>query len=135
MTEKSEQMSEYRTKPIDRLSLLAELQFVCEKLATAGFSEVTVSLGWGSKMPIGDMWQDQAVAVGDVAKVVANSEESGISSIGKSDILVGVPRFRLTLCHDGDVHAEGDSPLVGELNRRWQSLGYEPYEVKPKGQL
>ena len=122
-------MPEFRTQPLERGPLLAELAAVCEALGQAGLSQASVSFGWDSSLPIGEMWKDQLVPLQAIASVVTNSEANGISRIGKSDVFVESPGFLLTLCHEGDLHVAGESPLVQAVVRRWHALGYAPYEL------
>lgn len=120
---------QYRTKPIDRLLLSAELTAVSEALRVADVHEVAVSFGWESNLAIDVMWKNEIVSVDHLPSFIANSEVSGIVEIGKSDIFVEAPGLLFTLCHEGDAHMEGDSEIIEQFARRWAALGYAPYEV------
>jgi hypothetical protein len=122
---------EHRTKQIERPLLLAELAVACEGLTEADVTEVLVSFGWDSSLPIGEMWKDQVVPTQEVVAFVERSERSGISVVGKSDIFVASEGFLFTLCHEGDAHVAGSSQLAEQLVQRWQLLGYEPYAIQP----
>jgi hypothetical protein len=121
---------EYRTKPISRLQLLAELAAACEAFSLKGLSGVEISFGWDSNLPLDDMWKSSTVLVGDVLSFVGESEKSGVVEIGKGDVFIEVPEFMLTLCHESDAHVSGDSDLVEKFFRRWEASGYDPYEVR-----
>ena len=122
-------MPEFRTRPLERGPLLAELAATCEALGQAGISQASVSFGWDSNLPIGEMWKEQVVPVQDIADSVATSEANGVSRIGRSDVFVELPGFLLTLCHEGDLHVAGEGPLVVAVVDRWRALGYAPYEL------
>jgi hypothetical protein len=123
-------MLEHRTKQIDRLQLLAELEFACAGLVEAGVIEVLVCFGWDSNLPIDEMWKDQAVPTQEVVAFVKESEQSGISTVGKSDIFVRSESFGFTLCHESDAHVVGESSLVKQLVKRWRLLSYKPYAIQ-----
>ena len=125
-------MTEYRTKPLENALLRAELQIACDAFREADLKEVQVSFGWDSKLPIEEMWQEQSVPIDNVVAVIDESERLGISQVGKSDIFVEAPDFRFTLCHEGDVHVKGSSGLVEQFVRRWEALGYAPYQVRQR---
>jgi hypothetical protein len=65
-------MPEYRTKPIDRSLLLAELAAVREALSLANVVDDSISFGWDSNLPINAMWRDQAVPVKDLLSFVTS---------------------------------------------------------------
>ena len=122
-------MSEYRTKPLIPSLLMAELAAVCEALSNEGVELATVSFGWDSNLPIEEMWKDQQMPVKDISTFVSKSEGARVVEIGKADIFVESPGILFTLCHEGDAHVKGESPLVKQITARWQSLEYEPYEL------
>ncbi len=123
-------MSEYRTKPVNRPLLLAELAAVCEALSSKDIGSASVSFGLDSNLSIEQMWKAQMVAVKDICSFVANSESTGIVKVGSADIFVETPGFLFTLCHEGDVHVKGDSSLVTHFVHRWDALRYDPYEIQ-----
>jgi hypothetical protein len=98
----------------------------------AELKEVLVSFGWDSNLPIEEMWQEQSVSIDNVIATIDESERSGISQVGKSDIFIESPGFLFTLCHEGDVHVKGSSVLVEQFARRWEALGYAPYQVRQR---
>lgn len=118
---------------MDRNSLLAELEAVCEALNNAGVVHVSVSFGWDANLGIKDMWKDQTVAVKDLCSFIALSEKSGVVVVGKGDILITAPDFSFILCHESDIHIDGESPLVRRVIRRWKDLGQAPYKVQQRG--
>lgn len=124
-------MAEYRTKPLNRQSLLDELAFVSSKLTQAGIGEAQVSFGWDCNLPIDDMWQEHGVRMDGILEFVRQAEQAGIVEVGRGDIFVESQDFCLTLCHEGDAHVAGTADLVRETVERWGRLGYEPYEVTP----
>jgi hypothetical protein len=123
-------MPEYRTKPIDRSALLAELAAVSEALSLANVVDVSISFGWDSNLPINAMWKDQTVPVKELLSFVTKSEMSGVAQVGKADIYIEAPEFEFALGHEGDAHVKGCSDLVQKFARRWEALGYSPYEVQ-----
>ena len=123
-------MTEYRTKPMECPLLRVELAAVCEAMRAAGAAEALVSFGWDSNLSNEEMWKVQSVPVDDVMAFVAESERCGVSRLGASDIFIESSEFLFTLCHEGDVHVRGGSPLVEQFARRWESLGYAPYPVR-----
>ena len=125
-------MTEYRTNLLDNALLFRELQAACDAMRAADLKEVSVSFGWDSDLPIEEMWQKRSVSIDEVIAVVDNSVRSGISQIGKSDIFVESTGFLFTLCHEGDVHVKGSSVLVEQFARRWEELGYAPYQVRQR---
>jgi len=124
-------MTEYRTKPLNRQSLLDELTFVSSKLKQAGIGEVQVSFGWDCNIPIDDMWQDHGVRTDEILEFIRQAEQAGIVDVGRADIFVESQDFCLILCHEGDAHVAGTADLVHELVERWRRLGYAPYGVAP----
>ena len=78
------------------------------------------------------MWKDQTVAVKDLCSFIASSEKTGVVVVGEGDIFIESPGFRFTLCHEGDAHVDGESFLAQQTTSRWKSLGYAPYEVRPR---
>jgi len=122
-------LREYRTKPIDRSQLLAELTELCSVLERNHFSDVAVSFGWDSNIPIDSMWDKHIVDVKDVHSFIARSEQSGLVGLGSGDVFIEAPQFEFLLCHEGDVHVKGSSGLVQQFVHRWEMLGYSPYEV------
>jgi len=125
-------VTEYRTKPLENALLFAELQAACDAMREADLKEISVSFGWDSNLRIEEMWQERSVSIDEVIAVVEESVRSGISQVGKSDIFVESPGFLLTLCHEGDVHVKGSSVLVEQFARRWEALGYAPYQVRQR---
>jgi hypothetical protein len=125
-------VTEYRTKPLERALLRAELQFACDVLSESKVNEVMVSFGWDSNLRVEEMWQERSVAVGEVTAAVDASEGSGISQVGRSDIFVKSAGLLFTLCHEGDIHVKGDSVVVEQFVRRWEALGYVPYQVRQR---
>jgi hypothetical protein len=125
-------VTEYRTKLLENALLRAELETACGTLRSAGVSEVEVSFGWDSNLPIEEMWKERSVSIDGVAAFVSEAERSGIAQIGKSDIFLESTGFRFTLCHEGDVHVIGSSALVEQFARRWEALGYAPYPVRQR---
>ena len=125
-------MREYRTKPIDRSLLLAELAAVCDALSLDSVVDVSVSFGWDSNLPIDQMWKDKIVPVQDLLLFVTESELSGVIQVDKADIFIDAPEFLFTLCHEGDAHVKGRSDLVQQFAQRWEALGYSPREVQPR---
>lgn len=123
-------MHEYRTKPIDRSLLLAELAAVCDALSLRHVVDVSVSFGWDSNLPINAMWKDQTVPVNDLLSFVTKSEISGVVQVGKGDIFVEAPEFLFALRHESDAQVKGRSDLVQQFARRWETLGFSPYEVQ-----
>lgn len=123
-------MAEYRTKPIERSLLFAELGALCEALSGAGITEAAVSFGWDSNLAIDEMWKDQIVLVQDVYSFVVNAEALGVVMVGTADIFIEAPDFLFTLCHEGDVHVKGNSTLSRQFVHRWEALDYAPFEVQ-----
>jgi hypothetical protein len=123
-------MPEYRTKPLNRQSLLNELAFVSNKLMQTGIDEVQVSFGWDSNLPIDDMWQEHGVKVDKILEFVRQAEETGIVEVGRGDIFVKTQDFSFTLCREADAHVEGTADLVGEMVERWGQFHYQPYGLK-----
>lgn len=121
-------MTEYRTKPLPRETLLAELEHVCSR-AAGGAEHLLVSYGWDSALELDEMWQGEPVAAQAVRSHVLEAEVAGTVEVGKADIFVEANGFALKLCHEGDVHISGDSALVAEIEQRWRERGYEPYAV------
>lgn len=68
----------------------------------------------------------------NILQFVGQAEKAGTVNVGKGDIFVEVPGFRLTLCHEGDAHVAGATDLVRTMVERWERLSYEPYEAKPQ---
>ena len=122
-------MPEFRTQPLERQPMLAELAAACEALARTGVAQVSVSFGWDSNLPIDQLWKDQVVPVHEAATAIARSEANGVTQIGQSDVFIECPGFLFTLCHEGDIHVAGESPLVQTIVTRWHALGYAPYEL------
>lgn len=123
-------MTEHRTQPLNRQSLLDELAFASSKLMLAGIREAQVSFGWDCSPSIDDMWQARSVSVDGILAFVRQAEQAGIVEVGRGDIFVESHGFCVTLCHEGDAHVEGAADLVREMVERWGRLGYQPYEVK-----
>ena len=126
-------VTEFRTQPLESKPMLAELAAACEALGQVGITHASVSFGWDSNLPIDQMWKGQTVAVHEIAALIASSESGGVSQIGRSDIFLESAGFLFTLCHEGDLHISGDSPLVREVVSRWRALGYAPYELEKPG--
>jgi len=125
-------MTEYRTKPLHRQSLLNELAFASSKLAQVGIQVAQVSFGWDCNLPFDELWQEHDVKVDGILEFVRQAEQRGTVGVGKGDIFVKTPGFCLTLCHEADAHVEGTTDLVGEMVERWVRLNYRPYAVKPQ---
>lgn len=123
-------MYEYRTKPIDRSLLLAELAAVCDALSLVHVVDISISFGWSSALPVNAMWKDQTVPVKELLSFVTKSEMSGVVQVGKADIFIEAPELLFALGHEGDVQVKGHSDLVQQFARRWEALGYSPYEVR-----
>jgi hypothetical protein len=127
-------MHEYRTKPIDRTLLLTELAAVCDALSLVHVVDVSISFGWDSNLPIDMMWKDQTVPVRDLVSFVTKGEMSGVFQVGKADVFIDAPEFVFVLGHEGDAQVKGRSDLVQQFARRWETLGYSPYEVQQRAQ-
>jgi hypothetical protein len=125
-------MHEYRTKPIDRSLLLAELAAVRDALSLVHVVDVSISFGWDSNLPINAMWKDQTVPVKDLLSFVMKSEISGVVQVGEADIFIEAPEFLFSLSHESDAQVKGRSDLVQQFARRWEALGYSPYEVQQR---
>lgn len=125
-------MIEYRTPPLSRELMLAELTEICAKLVASGVERAAVSFGWDSNLDIDDMWVDVEVSLTALLEYLANAESAGTIEVGKADIFIKTEDIEFTLCHESDLHVTGTSPLVAETRSRWSNLGYEPYPVDPR---
>jgi hypothetical protein len=123
-------MTEFRTKPLGRSLLLDELAFVCSKFEQVGTSQVAVSFGLHSNLPIDEIWKYARVRVNELSQYVVKAEQDGTVEIGKADVFIKSENFEFTLCHEGDAHVSGASSVVQALVARWRHAGYEPYEVQ-----
>ena len=86
-------MTEYRIKSIESSLLRAELAAACEALRQAEVKAASVSFGWDSNLPIEEMWKERSVPIDEVIAFIAESERSGVSQLGKSDVFVETPGF------------------------------------------
>jgi len=90
-------MTEYRTKPLNRQLLLDEVAFISCKLKHNGSTEVAVSFGWDSNLPIDELWKGASVPVEEVLEYVCPAERAGIVVVGEGDIFVESQDFCLTV--------------------------------------
>lgn len=86
-------MTEYRTTPLHRQSLLEELAFVSGKLAQAGIQVAQVSFGWDCNLPFDELWQEHDVKVDGILEFVHQAEQRGTVEVGKGDVFVKMPGF------------------------------------------
>jgi hypothetical protein len=125
-------MTEYRTKPLSREQLFEELVYVVRALRDLGSTECNVMFGWDSHLPIDNMWKDRTTRIEDIVNYLVQSENQGTIAIGRSDVFIQASNFEFVLCHESDIHVNGDSDLVPHCLERWTSCGYEPYGLKDK---
>jgi hypothetical protein len=126
-------MPEYRSRPASREELLAELGAFCTECTSRGHVYATLSYGWDSELEFDEMWKPHDMPIHEVLATVQEAEASGVVSVGAADVLVTISGVTLTLCHESDLHLNGDGPLFEAISARWQATGLEPSEVKPSG--
>ena len=122
-------MREWRTKPLDRPALLAELAAVAEALRLAGVRHADVSFGWDSNLAVDEMWKAKPVLVEQLVAFAEASERAGLIDIGASDLLIEALKVEFVLCHEGDAHISGESVFVRQIVDRWCALDYAPHEI------
>lgn len=124
-------MAEYRTQPIEPAMLLEELSCFCQAAAAKGTESAMIMFGWDSNLRIDDMWHDIPLPVEDIVDHVRAAEQAGTITVGKSDLVVKADGLEITLCHEGDLHIEGEDAAAQPFLARWESRGFMPYEVLP----
>ena len=77
------------------------------------------------------MWKPATVLVRDVVAEVLRAESEDVATVGEADIIVSVQTIELTLCHESDLHVQGDSAKVNAVAEYWLRLGHSPYQVWP----
>lgn len=122
-------MVEYRTQPVEPAVLLEELSSFCQAAAAKGTRSAILMFGWDSNLGIDEMWQDIPLSLADIVNYVRAAEQAGTITVGKSDIFVMADGLEIILCHEGDLHIEGDNAVVQPFLKRWESKGFMPYEV------
>jgi hypothetical protein len=124
-------MPEFRSRPLSRDSLLAELTAFCSECSARGHTQATLSFGWDSELEFHEMWKPYELPISDARMKVEEAEAQGIVRLGASDVFISVSGVELMLCHESDLHLKGDGPLFLAIAARWQQAGLEPSEVRP----
>ncbi|MCC2955168.1 hypothetical protein LK542_05990 [Massilia sp. IC2-477] len=120
---------EYRTQALEPAVLLEELAFFCQATAVEGNGAAIVMLGWDCNLNIEEMWQDIPMSLDAVVDFVLAAERAGTLVIGKSDVFVDSGGLQLTLCHESDVHIEGEEAAAQPFLERWTGKGFAPYAL------
>lgn len=93
-----------------------------------GLAEVLVAYGWGCDCPDADLYQDRVIPLSDFERFVSAAESADYYRVSKDDLLVrdAAGSAAFVFCHESDIHFATDrAPLLEEIRRRWQALGFE----------
>jgi hypothetical protein len=119
-------MTGHVSSQIPRQAILDELEAVAHDLLNEGINAVSVSYGWDSNLDIDQMWQPRDVDTSSLLATLLEAEAKGLFTIGSADIFIDTKDLTIQLCHEGDVHIKGESPVAKAALRRWGKSGIFP---------
>ncbi len=109
---------------VERLAgLLPGVYRLCQAFSPTGLD---VCYGWACNAEPVALWVDHRITSNALPEFVQRSMVSGIVELGGSDLHIsGVDaEFRLTICHESDLHFESSDPeLVARIAEAWAAEG------------
>lgn len=111
------------TAPLTPKATWQEIDALVAFLATLGISEVTVTYGWGCKLPADT--PTVTLPLVQLAALLQNNIAQGIYTLGENNLYIGArdPVLKITLCHDADLHFDADATLEARLHSDWETRG------------
>jgi hypothetical protein len=69
---------------------------------------------------------NHAVSVAALGAFLQKHQREGIFHLGQSDVSITAPdgHARLLLCHEGDMHFDGEAALAEEVAVHWRANGW-----------
>jgi hypothetical protein len=97
---------------------------------------VILEVGWGSPLPIEQLWAGTKVSLGEVISYVVEGERKGIFALGKADIALKavIGDTVIVFSHDGYIHLKThEVELSSILQDRWTNGGIRVFEREAGG--
>lgn len=91
-----------------------------------GQVRVNVAFGWGSNLPMDQLWVRTEIAASSLESFINDASRKGKFEIGRSDLHIedAHETFEFRLCHESDIHFEGiDQTLVNQVITLWRGRG------------
>ena len=99
-----------------------EILHLADDFEAVGVEVVYVTFGFGCRRDELLQSADIPVPISGLATFVADSERKGQFQLGESDLKIEAMGVTITLCHEGDIHCEGEeSALFNRVRARWAS--------------
>lgn len=109
---------------------MAELPLIEAAFSNIGVATVRLSFGWGSSLPVDGMWRERKIPASAIRNDLLEAERQRVFSVGEAGVFLDGDRIAIKLCHEGDLHIEGEHAAIDSVLSAWRQRGYEPRLVE-----
>ncbi len=125
------------TAQLTKEQILTCLHRIPALLEANGYCDVFVEHGWGSDLPIDEMWKPIPVKASLLIEYLTKKIDDGTFTPGSSDLFIfdAGETFRLLICHEHDIHLSADDAAIKlrtAVEALWEAEGIERWTKKSR---